>query len=91
VSANPADHEAHTDSLATRLAEDAIHTWLDRHAGLALAAAGSGELNDYERGVRQGIENLRYGHLDNYSYTVVLAIVDSLKRAGLLKEPEATP
>lgn len=90
MSANPADHEAHTGSLATRLTEDAIHAWLDRHTGLALAAAGSGALNDYERGVRQGVENLRYGHLDNYWYTVVPAIVDALKRAGLLKKPEAT-
>jgi hypothetical protein len=39
-------------------------------------------VNDYERGISQGIDSMRHGHLDNYWYTVVPAILDALKRAG---------
>lgn len=81
---NPAAHEAHDLPLADRLVSDAIGRWLDTATGLARAANGNPPLNDYERGIAQGIDHMRHGHLDNYWYTVVPKILDELRRAGLM-------
>ena len=66
--------EIHEMPLSSRLAEDAIREWLDRRTATALAAC--------EPEARQGIEQMRYLHLDDYSYTLVPRILDELKRAG---------
>lgn len=81
---SPAAHEAHDLPLADRLASDAIRQWLDTATGLARAANGNPPLGDYERGIGQGIDQMRHLHLDNYWYTVVPKILDELRRAGLL-------
>jgi hypothetical protein len=84
VTADLSVHPAHETPLATRIAEEAVRRWLDARTGVALAAAGTGDVSEYERGVRQGIEHMRYLHLDNYWYTVVPQVLDEFRRAGLL-------
>ena len=78
------DDGVHELPLAQRLIEQGIRDWLDAKAGVALAAAGSGELNDYERGVRDGIDRLRHLYLDGYWYALVPPLIGELQRAGLL-------
>lgn len=83
---DPAAHEAHSVPLENRIMEKIIGEWLATATGLALAANGNPPLDDYERGVKQGIEHMTYSHLANYSYVVVPKIIDELRRAGLLRE-----
>ena len=83
-----AAHEAHDLPLAHRIVEQAIGEWLNTATAIALAANGNPPLNDYERGIKQGIDCMRHGHLDNYWYALVPKIIDQLHRAGLLAQPE---
>jgi hypothetical protein len=53
-----------------------VMEWLDRRTATALATAPG--IDDREEGKRQGIEQLRYTHLDDYSYTLTPAILDAL-------------
>jgi hypothetical protein len=81
------DTEAHDFPLDYRLVKDVIGKWLDTATAIASAANGSPPINDYERGFQQGVEQMRYLHLDNYWYTLVPQILDQLKRSGLLIAP----
>ncbi len=83
-----AGHEAHDLPLAARLVDGAIGSWLETRYAVACATVDP-KFSDYERGKRQGFEEMRFLHLANYWYTVTLKIIDELKRAGLLKEPAA--
>lgn len=82
ATADPSAHQAHDLPLADRLACDAVKAWLDRRTATALAATG--DLNDAERGARQGIEQMRHLHLDDYWYTLVPSLLADLRKAGLL-------
>ena len=84
---DPAAHEAHGTPLADRIVEQAVREWLNTATAIALAANGNPPLGDFERGVVQGIENLRHGHLDNYWYALVPEITGQMRRAGLLAQP----
>ena len=84
---DPAAHEAHETPLADRIVEQAIREWLDTATAIALAANGNPPINDYERGVKQGIENMRYLHLAGYWYALVPEIIGQMRRAGLLAQP----
>lgn len=86
MTADPRAHDAHDLPLAERLVADAIRQWLDTATGLAQAANGNPPVNDYERGIAQGIVNMRYGHLDNYWYTVVPKILDELRRTATCRK-----
>jgi len=86
MSPDPRAHEAHDLPLAWRIIDSAITAWLDTATGIAQATSGSPPLNDYERGMREGVEQMRYLHLANSSYTVTLVIADQLHRAGLLQD-----
>jgi hypothetical protein len=83
---NPSAHEAHEVPLADRIVEHAIREWLSTATAIALAANGNPPLNDYERGFKQGVEQMRHLHLANYWYALVPKIVDQMRRAGLLRE-----
>lgn len=87
---DPSTHEAHELPLGYRIVERIIHDWLATATGIANAANGNPPLDDYERGVKQGIDNMAHSHLANYSYTVVPQIIDELRRAGLLTDKENT-
>lgn len=80
-----ADAAVHDEPIAQRLIEQGIRDWLNTATAIAHAANGSPPINDYERGVRQGIDRMRHLHLDNYWYTLVPRLMDELKRAGALK------
>ena len=88
---DPSAHEAHDLPLADRLVSDAIRQWLDTATGLARAANGNPPLDAYERGIAQGIDQMRYLHLDNYWYTVVPEILDELRRTGFATKRQETP
>lgn len=79
---DPSAHEAHALPLANRIADQIIGDWLNDRTGTALATVG--EANDYERGMRQGIEQMRHLYLSGFEYTLVPALLDALRRAGLL-------
>lgn len=81
----PAAHEAHETPLESRLVDDAIREWMRRRTDTAHAATGS-PVSDYERGKHAGIDDLSV-RLDDYWYTVGPAIIDALRRAGLLANP----
>jgi hypothetical protein len=85
---DPAAHEAHESPLADRIIEQAIREWLNTATAITLAANGNPPINDYERGVAQGVEQMRHLHLDNYWYALVPKITDQLRRAGLLSPNE---
>jgi hypothetical protein len=85
---DPAAHEAHEVPLADRIMEQTIREWLNTATAIALAANGNPPIDDYERGVKQGIEHMRHGHLDNYWYALVPKVIDQMRRAGLLAQPE---
>ena len=80
---NPAAHEAHDLPLADRIIAKAIQDWLNAATATARAANGNPPLGDYERGISQGIDQMRHLHLDNYWYTLVPKILDELRRAGI--------
>lgn len=82
---NPAAHEAHDLPLADRIVERAIRDWLDAATATARAASGNPPASDYERGISQGIDNMRHLHLDNYWYTLVPEILGALRRAGIAR------
>ena len=86
MNVNPGAHEAHEVPLADRIVESAIREWLNAAKATALAGNGNPPVNDYERGFKQGVEQMRHLHLDNYWYTVVPKIIDQMRRAGLLQE-----
>lgn len=85
---DPAAHEAHALPLADRIMEQAIREWLNTATATALAGNGSPPINDYERGFKQGVEQMRHLHLDGYWYTVVPKVIDQMRRAGLLAQAE---
>jgi len=85
---DPAAHEAHEAPLADRIVEQAIREWLSTATAIALAANGNPPVDDYERGIKQGIEHMAYSHLASYPYTVVPKITDQMRRAGLLAQSE---
>jgi len=74
--------ENHDFPLAERLVSEAIRKYID--IATATALAGFGDLNDYERGARQGIDQMRHLHLAGWDYSVVPQILEELRRAGLL-------
>lgn len=76
------DNEVHDLPLADRIACAAVRDWLDR--ATAVAHAGRGELG-CEPAEHKAIEEMRYLHLADYSYTVVPRILNQLRLAGLLK------
>jgi hypothetical protein len=78
LTSGPAAHEAHDLPLADRLTAEAVRGWLDRRTATALAANPDGA---------PAIRQLRYLHLDDYSYTLVPAILGQLRAAGLLPPP----
>ncbi len=82
---DPAAHEAHDLPLADRITVKAIQDWLNTATATAHAANGNPPINDYERGISQGIEQMRYLHLDNYWYTLVPEILGALRRAGIAR------
>lgn len=79
---DPSQHEAHDMPLVSRIIDAAVREWLNRRTATALAATG--DLDDYERGVRQGIEQMRHLHLDDYWYALTPKITEELERAGRL-------
>ena len=85
---DPAAHEAHEVPLADRIMEQAIREWLNTATATALAGNGNPPINDYERGFKQGVEQMRHLHLDNYWYALVPKVTDQMRRAGLLAQPE---
>lgn len=91
MSADPAQHEAHEFPLAARIIDGLIGEWLQQHTAIATAAAGSGCLSDYERGVHAGIDRLHHGHLTGFTYNLTPLILDALRRAGLLADRETEP
>lgn len=86
---DPAAHEAHDLPLADRIVAQAIRNWLNAATATARAANGNPPLGDYERGVSQGIDHMRHGHLDSYWYTLVPEILGALRRAGLLAQRDS--
>lgn len=78
MTADPAAHEAHDLPLADRLTAEAIRGWLDRRTATALAANPD---------AAPAISQMRHLHLDDYSYTLVPAILRQLRAAGLLPPP----
>jgi hypothetical protein len=69
--------DIHAEPLANRLIDAEIRQWLDRYLGVAEAAAGSDA-------ARRVIEQVRHLHLANYFYTLTPAILDALRRAGVI-------
>lgn len=82
---NPASHEAHDLPLADRIVSDLIADYLDTATSLALA--GFGDVDEHERGARDGIRQMRHLHLDGWDYKLTPKIIDALRRAGLLTKP----
>jgi hypothetical protein len=80
-------HELHELPLANRIIDELVRDYLDRAAGIAYA--GTGEATDEERGARKAIAEMRHLHLDSYPYALTPKILDALRRAGLLRAPEA--
>lgn len=83
---NPAAHEAHDLPLANRIVSDLIGEFID--TGCAIASAGTGNLNDYERGAQAAIDQMRHLHMSGVDYRLTPKILDALRRAGLLVESE---
>lgn len=79
---DPAQHLAHDLPLADRIIRRAIGEWVS--TATATALAGTGNLNDFERGMREGINQMRHLHLSGWEYSVVPHILDELRRAGQL-------
>lgn len=79
---DPAAHEAHDLPLADRIVSDLIGDYIGTAADVALATFG--DINEYERGARQGIEQMRYLHLSGWDYALTPKILDALRRAGPL-------
>jgi len=75
--------DIHDTALADRLVDDVIRKWLDSHLGIAEAAADTDDK-------RQAINQVRWLHLDGYWYQLTPAILDALRRAGLLVPPPCT-
>ena len=84
-----AAHEAHELPLASRLVTDAIQEFIN--TGCAIASAGAGTWTAEEKAKQQAIKEMRYLHLSGVDYRLTPLILDTLRRAGLLRDPERTP
>ena len=76
----------HEIPLANRIVEDLIMQWLDISTSSALATIS--DLNEYEKGFRAGVIQMRYLHLDNYPYILIPSILENLERADLMIRKE---
>lgn len=76
-------NEIHELPLANRLVDAEIRGWLDRKFGLQLAqhADGSPEW--------KALDQARHVALDGYTYDLTPAILEALRRAGLLVDGRA--
>jgi hypothetical protein len=89
MTADPAAHQAHEFPLADRIVDQAIRDWLETRFAVARAAAGAGALSDRERAVHAGIDDMEC-RLSGYGCTLTPAILDALRRAGLLARQGAS-
>lgn len=79
---DPSHNAAHDLSLAERLVNDLIKSWLNTQLGIELA--GYGDATSEQRSARNAIHQARHLALSNYRDALTPKILDELKRAGLL-------
>lgn len=89
TSSDPAQHEAHDLPLAERLVSRAVRDWLTTAFAIALAANGYSGAE--AQGFAKGLDQMQYLHLSGFKYSLVPDILDQLRRAGLLTDPEERP
>ncbi|MET7867967.1 hypothetical protein [Micromonospora taraxaci] len=85
----PAAHEAHELPLANRIVDDKIRQFIT--TACAIASAGAGNWTAEEKAKQEVIAEMRHLHLSGWDYRLTPQIIDALRRANLLREPERTP
>jgi hypothetical protein len=80
-------NEIHELPLANRLVDDLIREWIDIALNLMRAATGTHTAE--ERARQKAIDEVQYMALADYSSALTPAILDALRRAGMVTDDPA--